>query len=73
LEAYELPVPRDKLKNRINTFLRNPLSRGVDELCTRQLESRKMLFAELEEMKDALMASNSDSLPLVSWSVTQKH
>jgi hypothetical protein len=69
IAACELPVPRDKLKNRIKTFLflGNPRCRGVDELCTtNQLESRRLLFAELEEMKDDLMASNSHNLRLVS-------
>jgi hypothetical protein len=32
--AVELPVAWGKLKNRIKTFLGNPLCRGVDELCT---------------------------------------
>jgi hypothetical protein len=63
IAAVELPVPRGKLKNRINaSFLKNPLCRGVDELCTKQLESRCLLFAEVKVMKDALMKSNSDKL-----------
>jgi hypothetical protein len=57
----ELPVPRGKLKNRINTFLKNPLCRGVDELCTKQLELRCLLFAEMKAMKDALMTSDSEN------------
>jgi hypothetical protein len=62
IAAVELPAPRGKLKNRINTFLKNPLYRGVDELCTKQLESRCLLFAKLKAMKDAFMKSNSDNL-----------
>jgi hypothetical protein len=62
IAAVELPVPRGKLKNRINTFLKNPLCRGVDELSTKQLESRCLLFAELEVMEGAFMKSNSDNL-----------
>jgi hypothetical protein len=54
IAAVELPVPRGKLKNRINTLLKNPLCRGVDELCTKQLESRCLLFAELKDMKARL-------------------
>jgi hypothetical protein len=38
--AVELPVPRGELKNRIKTFLGNPLCRGVDELCTELLDAR---------------------------------
>jgi hypothetical protein len=38
LAACELPGPRSKLKNRINTFLTNPLCRDVDALCTKQAE-----------------------------------
>jgi hypothetical protein len=40
--AVELPVARGKLKLRIKTFLGNSLCRGVDGLCTKQLESRKV-------------------------------
>jgi hypothetical protein len=58
----ELPVPRGNLKNKINAFLKNPLCRGVDELCTKQLESRGKLLADVEFMKDALMKSNSENL-----------
>jgi hypothetical protein len=60
--AVELPVARGKLKNRINTFLKNPLCRGVDELCTKQLESRCLLLAEMKAMKDAFMTSDSENL-----------
>jgi hypothetical protein len=42
--GVELAVPRGELKNRIKTFLGNPLCRGVDELCTKQLESRQELL-----------------------------
>jgi hypothetical protein len=38
LAACELAGPRGKLKNRINTFLSNPLCRDVDALCTKQDE-----------------------------------
>jgi hypothetical protein len=62
IAAVELPAPRGKLKNRINTFLKNPLYRGVDELFTKQLESRCLLFAKLKAMKDAFMKSNSEDL-----------
>jgi hypothetical protein len=63
--AVELPVPRGKSKNRIKTFLGNPLCRGVDELCTKQLESpRCLLFAEMKVMKYAFMKSNSENLEL---------
>jgi hypothetical protein len=55
-------VPRGKLKNRIKTFLGNPLCRGVVELCTKQLESRTMLFADMKSMKGAFMKSNLDNL-----------
>jgi hypothetical protein len=37
--AVELPVPRGKLKNRIKAFLGSPLCRGVDDICTKQLEN----------------------------------
>ena len=60
--VVELPVPRGKLKNRIKTFLGNPLCRGADELCTKQLESCVKLLADVKFMKDALMKSNSDNL-----------
>jgi hypothetical protein len=59
-------VPRGKLKNRTNTFLKNPLCRGADELCTKQLESRQLLFAEMKYMKDALMESTSENLELLT-------
>ena len=49
MAAVELPVPRGELKNRIKTFLGNPLCRGVDELCT-----------ELHNARDSLMASSLD-------------
>jgi hypothetical protein len=52
IAACELSGPRSKLKNRINTFLNNQLCRGVDELCTKQLESRDALFANLTAMKE---------------------
>jgi hypothetical protein len=45
--AVELPVPRGKLKNRIKTFLGNPLCRGADELCTELLDTRKGCVAQL--------------------------
>jgi hypothetical protein len=48
--AVELPVPRGKLELRIKTFLGNPLCRGVDELCTKQLESRKELFVDCQKI-----------------------
>jgi hypothetical protein len=35
IAACELPVPRGELKNRIKTFLGNPLMRGVDGPCTK--------------------------------------
>jgi hypothetical protein len=57
----ELPVPRGKLKNRINTFLKNPLCRGVDELCTKQLESHGLLFAEMKAVKGAFVTSDSEN------------
>jgi hypothetical protein len=49
---------------RIRTFLGNPLCRGVDVLCTKQLESRITLFAELEFMNDAFMTSSSEHMEL---------
>jgi hypothetical protein len=45
----ELPVARGKLKNRTNTFLKNPLCRGVDELCTELLDARGGPVAQLLE------------------------
>jgi hypothetical protein len=60
--AVELSVPRGKLKNRIKTFLGNPLCRGADELCTKQLETRQGLFVDCQFFKDALMKSNSENL-----------
>jgi hypothetical protein len=53
IAAYELAVPRGKLKNRINMFLSNPLCRGVDGL--KQMESRAKLFFEMEVMKYAVV------------------
>ena len=50
------------MKNRINTFLKNPLCRGVVELYTKQLESRVTLFAEMQAMKGAFMTSFSENL-----------
>ena len=47
------------MKNRINTFLSNPLCRGVDELCTKQLESRDALFVKLAVMKEDVDSSHS--------------
>jgi hypothetical protein len=41
-------VVRGKLKNMIKTFLGNPLCRGVDDLCTKQLESSCLLFADCQ-------------------------
>jgi hypothetical protein len=41
--AVELPVARGKLKNRIKTFLGNPLCRGVDELCTQSCLMRAIV------------------------------
>jgi hypothetical protein len=64
--AVELPVQRGKLKLRIKTFLGNPLCRGVDELCTKQLESRQLLFEEMKYMKDALMESHSEKMELLT-------
>jgi hypothetical protein len=61
IAAVELPVPRGKLKNRINTFLKNPLCRGADGLCTKQLESRHLVFEDCHVFKDALMKSNSEN------------
>jgi hypothetical protein len=59
-QIYELlSGPRGKLKNRINTFLNNQLCRGVDELCTKQLESRDALFAKLTAMKEGVDSSHS--------------
>jgi hypothetical protein len=55
----ELPVPRGKLKDIITTFLKNPLCR---KLCTKQLESRVKLLADVEFMKGAFMKSNSENL-----------
>jgi hypothetical protein len=54
------------LKKRINTFLKNPLCRGVDELCTKQLESRQLLFGEMKYMKDAFMESHSEKMELLT-------
>ena len=48
--AVELPVPRGKLKNRIKTFLGNPLCRGVDELCTELLNARDSLISSSLEI-----------------------
>jgi hypothetical protein len=62
--AVELPVPRGKLENRIKTFLGNPLCRVVDELCTKQLESRKELFVGCQFFKDAFMKSHSEKSEL---------
>jgi len=59
IAACELSGPRGKLKNRINTFLNNQLCRGVDELCTKQLESRDALFTKLTAMKEDVDSSHS--------------
>jgi hypothetical protein len=66
MRAASGELARGKLKNRIHTFLGNPLCRGVDELCTKQLESRCRLFAEMKMMKDDPMESNSENLELCS-------
>jgi hypothetical protein len=58
-------VARGKLKNRTKTFLANPLCRGVDALCTKQLESRAMLFADVEFFKDDAMTSKSETMELL--------
>jgi hypothetical protein len=55
-------VARGELKNRIKTFLGNPLCRGVDDLRTKQLESRCLLFSEMKVMKGAFMKSNSENM-----------
>jgi hypothetical protein len=60
----ELPVPRGNLKNKINAFLKNPLCRGADELCTKQLESRKELLVDCQFFKDAFMKSHSEKSEL---------
>ena len=57
-------MARGKLKLRIKTFLGNPLCRGVDELCTKQLESRKLLFEDCQFFKDAFMKSHSEKSEL---------
>jgi hypothetical protein len=44
---------------RTKTFLGNPLCRGVDELCTKQLASRTELFVGCYLFKDAFMKSHS--------------
>jgi hypothetical protein len=62
--AVELPVARGKLKNRIKTFLGNPLCRGVDELCTELLGSRCFLFAEVKKNLDRLAGVLSENLEL---------
>jgi hypothetical protein len=48
IAAVELPVARGKLKNKIKTFLANPLCRGVDELCTKQAGDFAIVAVDLE-------------------------
>jgi len=64
--AVELPVARGKLKLRIKTFLGNPLCRGVDELCTKQLKSRQLLFEDCKVFKDAFVKSHSEKMELLT-------
>jgi hypothetical protein len=64
--AVELPVARGKLKLRIKTFLGNPLCRGVDELCTKQLKSRQLLFEDCKVFKGAFMKSHSEKMELLT-------
>jgi hypothetical protein len=52
--AVELPVARGKLKNRIKTFLGNPLCRGVDELCTELLNACDGFVAQMLENLERL-------------------
>jgi hypothetical protein len=54
-------VARGKLELRTKTFSGNSLCRGADELCTKQLEARCLLFAELKATKDAFMTSDSEN------------
>jgi hypothetical protein len=63
--AVELPVPRGELKNRIKTFLGNPLCRGVDELCTELLHARDGFVEDLvKENLERHTVGLSDNLEL---------
>jgi hypothetical protein len=63
--AVELPVPRGKLKNRIKTFLGNPLCRGVDELCTELLNARDSLMASSFDRAERLRGVLSQTTGLL--------
>jgi hypothetical protein len=53
IAACGLSGPRGKLRNRINTFLSSPLSRGADELCIMQHEIHADLKSALENLKES--------------------
>ena len=65
MAAVELPVPRGKLKNRIKTFLGNPLCRGVDELCTELLNARDGIVAQMLENLERLAGVLSQNAELL--------
>jgi hypothetical protein len=65
IAAVELPVPRGKLKNRIKTFLGNPLCRGVDELCTELLNARGRLMASSLDRVERLRGILSQNTELL--------
>jgi hypothetical protein len=62
--AVELPVARGKLKPRTRTFLGNSLCRGVDELCTELLDTRKGCVAQLLEVLKKLEVALTENLEL---------
>ena len=64
MAAVELPVARGKLKNRTNTFLGNPLCRGVDGLCTELLNARRGFVAQMLEHLERLVVVDNENLEL---------